>query len=77
MHCYVSMLTVYVIPATSEHYTCMVDLPGRAGHLQEADNMIKEMFSKPNVAASSRKICPTDMLDQLGALLVTEVKFLL
>jgi pentatricopeptide repeat protein len=73
MHCYGSMLTVYMIPATLEHYTCMVDLLGRAGHLQEADNMIKEMFSKPNVAACGPKsallICWTS--------LVTEVNFLL
>ncbi|KAH9532480.1 hypothetical protein CY35_19G097600 [Sphagnum magellanicum] len=32
---------VYRIPAKLEHYTCMVDLLGRAGHLQEAENMIQ------------------------------------
>jgi pentatricopeptide repeat protein len=66
MHCYVSMLTVYMIPATSEHYTCMVDLLGGAGHLQEADNMIKEMFSRRNVAACRPKsallICWTSLV---------------
>lgn len=31
-----------VIP-TLEHYACMVDLLGRAGHLQEAEKFIKEM----------------------------------
>ncbi|CAK9882156.1 unnamed protein product [Sphagnum jensenii] len=35
------MTTVYRIPAKLEHYTCMVDLLGRAGHLQEAENMIQ------------------------------------
>jgi hypothetical protein len=24
-----------------EHYTCMVELVGHAGHLQEAENMVK------------------------------------
>jgi pentatricopeptide repeat protein len=40
--CYcVSMSTVYMISANLKHYTCMVDLLGHAGHLQEAENMIK------------------------------------
>ncbi|CAK9253763.1 unnamed protein product [Sphagnum jensenii] len=44
------MTTVYRIPAKLEHYTCMVDLLGRAGHLQEAENMIQGMPCKPNAA---------------------------
>jgi pentatricopeptide repeat protein len=32
-----------------EHYTCMVDLLGHAGHLQEAENMIKAMPWEPDV----------------------------
>ncbi|KAH9532406.1 hypothetical protein CY35_19G091900 [Sphagnum magellanicum] len=51
MHCYASMITVYMISAKSEHYTCMVDLLGHAGHLQEAENMIKTMPCKPSLAA--------------------------
>jgi pentatricopeptide repeat protein len=41
MCCYASMATVHMISAKLEHYTCMFDLLGRAGHLQEAENMIK------------------------------------
>jgi hypothetical protein len=38
---YSSMSTVYRMSAKLEHYTYMVDLLGRAGHLQEAESMIK------------------------------------
>jgi pentatricopeptide repeat protein len=37
--------------AKAEHYTCMVDLLGHAGHLKEAENIIKAMPCKPDVAA--------------------------
>ncbi len=46
MRCYVSMVTDYMTPAKLEHYTCMtcmVDLLGCAGHLQEAENMVMAM----------------------------------
>jgi hypothetical protein len=39
---------VYMISAKLDHYTYIVDLPGHAGHLQEAENVIKEMPCKPN-----------------------------
>jgi pentatricopeptide repeat protein len=48
---YASMIRDYMIPAKLEHYTCMVDLLGRAGHLQEAENMIMAMPCKPQAAA--------------------------
>jgi pentatricopeptide repeat protein len=44
--CYTSMITDYMISPKLEHYTCMVDLLGRAGHLQEAENMIMVMPCK-------------------------------
>jgi pentatricopeptide repeat protein len=46
--CYASMSTVHKISATLEHHTCMVDLLGHAGHLQEAKNVIKAIACKPN-----------------------------
>jgi hypothetical protein len=49
--CYASMVTGYIISAKSEHYTCMVDLLGRAGHLQEAENMVMAMPCQPHVGA--------------------------
>ncbi|CAK9193903.1 unnamed protein product [Sphagnum jensenii] len=51
MHCYASMVTDYMISAKLEHYTCMVDLLGRAGRLQEAKNMVMAVPCKPHVAA--------------------------
>ncbi|CAK9866876.1 unnamed protein product [Sphagnum jensenii] len=51
MDCYASMSTVHMISPKLEHYTCIVDLLGRAGRLQEAENMIMMMPGKPYVAA--------------------------
>jgi pentatricopeptide repeat protein len=48
--CYASMSTIHKISAKLEHYTCVVDLLGRARHLQEAEDMIKAMPYNPNVA---------------------------
>jgi hypothetical protein len=41
----------YAISAKLEHYTCMVNLLGHAGHLQEAENMVMAMPPEPHVAA--------------------------
>eukprot|EP01018_Ginkgo_biloba_P009799 Gb_07723 [translate_table: standard] len=41
----------YHITPTVEHYCCMVDLLGRAGHLYEAYDFINKMPIKSNVAA--------------------------
>jgi pentatricopeptide repeat protein len=49
---YASMIRDYMIPAKLEHYTCMVDLLGRAGHLQKAENMIMAMPCKPQDAGA-------------------------
>jgi len=51
MHCYASMVTDYTSSAKLEHYTCMVNLLGHAGHLQEAQNMVMVMPWKPHEAA--------------------------
>ncbi|CAK9200347.1 unnamed protein product [Sphagnum troendelagicum] len=51
MCCYASMSKVHMISAKLEHYTCMLDLLGCAGHLQEAENMTTMMPGKPYVAA--------------------------
>ncbi|XP_057825115.2 putative pentatricopeptide repeat-containing protein At5g08490 [Cryptomeria japonica] len=42
------MIKDYCITPNMEHYACMVDLLGRAGHLQEAYNFIKNMPLKPH-----------------------------
>jgi len=42
------MIQCYGIRPVMEHYCCMVDLLGRAGHLDEAQNFINKMPIKPN-----------------------------
>lgn len=50
VHCYASMIIVYTVSAKLGHYTCMGDLLGHAGNLQEAENTIKRMPHKPHVS---------------------------
>lgn len=45
-----SMLKVYGIKPKLEHYGCMVDLLGRAGHLEESLCFIESMPMEPNVS---------------------------
>eukprot|EP01018_Ginkgo_biloba_P022532 Gb_14918 [translate_table: standard] len=40
----------YGITPTMEHYGCMVDLLGRAGHLEEAEDFINKMPIKPDAS---------------------------
>lgn len=43
-----SMVEVYNIRPTMEHYGCVVDMLGRAGMLEEAYEIVKNMPMKPN-----------------------------
>lgn len=45
-----SMNRDYGVIPNSKHYTCMVDLLGRAGRLDEAQNLMKNMPFKPDAA---------------------------
>ncbi|KAL5991035.1 hypothetical protein ACLOJK_011941 [Asimina triloba] len=46
-----SMTQIYNIEATDKHYACMVDLFGRAGMFEEAEELIISMPSKPRASA--------------------------
>ncbi|XP_027920557.1 pentatricopeptide repeat-containing protein At4g02750-like [Vigna unguiculata] len=46
---FTSMLSKYGIEAEMEHYTCMVDLYGRAGQFDEAVKLIENMPFEPDV----------------------------
>lgn len=48
-HYFAFMSTVYDITPTREHYACMVDLFGRAGLLNQADEFIQEMPCEPDI----------------------------
>jgi len=49
VRCYASI--VIGCCAKLQHYTCMVDLIGHAGHPQEAEDMVMPMSCKPHVTA--------------------------
>lgn len=42
------MTDVYGVSLTLEHYGCMVDLLGRAGHVQEAKELVLNMPMQPD-----------------------------
>ncbi|PSS11821.1 Pentatricopeptide repeat-containing protein [Actinidia chinensis var. chinensis] len=48
MMCFELMRRVHKVEPKLQHYGCMVDILGRAGHLQEAMSFIEEMPIKPN-----------------------------
>eukprot|EP01018_Ginkgo_biloba_P023510 Gb_17379 [translate_table: standard] len=50
LECFDSMTQYYKIKPEVEHYTCMVDLLGRAGQLDEAYEFIKKMPVEPTSA---------------------------
>ncbi|XP_027342459.1 pentatricopeptide repeat-containing protein At4g02750-like [Abrus precatorius] len=47
---FLSMHKDYGITPNSKHYTCMIDLLGRAGRLEEAHNLIRNMPFEPDAA---------------------------
>ncbi|KAL4187267.1 hypothetical protein AMTRI_Chr09g18100 [Amborella trichopoda] len=46
--CFQSMLKDFSLEPELEHYACMVDLLGRAGHLEEAEEFIRKMPIVPD-----------------------------
>ncbi|KAL0905652.1 hypothetical protein M5K25_024088 [Dendrobium thyrsiflorum] len=50
LHYFGSMSAKYGVTPNLRHYGCMVDLLGRAGHLEEAHNFIQDMPIKPDAA---------------------------
>ncbi|KAG0498491.1 hypothetical protein HPP92_003182 [Vanilla planifolia] len=67
-HWFRAMRTEYNIEPGVEHYGCMVDLLGRAGHLNEAYDLIKQMKPKPDfvVWGSLLSACKTYKNVDLG-----------
>ncbi|KAJ7524892.1 hypothetical protein O6H91_17G026300 [Diphasiastrum complanatum] len=47
-YCFESMSPIYGVQATVKHYCCMVDLYGRLGLLDEAEDIIKTMRHQPD-----------------------------
>ncbi|KAF8395694.1 hypothetical protein HHK36_019644 [Tetracentron sinense] len=51
---------------TIDHYTCLVDLLARAGHLEEASNLIQEMPFNPNEVIWSSLLAASSIHGNIG-----------
>ncbi|KAF3557261.1 hypothetical protein F2Q69_00010799 [Brassica cretica] len=51
LHCFKLMTEVYKMEAEEEHYTCLIDLLGRAGFIDEALDVLRSMPIEPRVDA--------------------------
>ncbi|XP_031267863.1 pentatricopeptide repeat-containing protein At5g48910-like [Pistacia vera] len=67
-HYFHSMLDVHEIKPELDHYACMVDLLGRAGLLEEAENFIASMPMKPDnvIWGTLLGACRVHGNDQMG-----------
>lgn len=71
-----SMKEIYKIEPNVKHYSCMVDLLGRAGFLREAEDLIETMPMAPDVATwgallgACRKHGESEMGERIGRRLV-------
>ncbi len=66
MQCYASMVMVYMISPKLEHYTCMVNVLGLVGHVQEVENMLKMMPNKYNKVGTCRIYGNVEMGECVG-----------
>lgn len=51
LHCFKLMTEVYKIEPEEKHYTCLIDLLGRAGFIDEAINVLRSMPMEPRTDA--------------------------
>ncbi|XP_061371096.1 putative pentatricopeptide repeat-containing protein At1g17630 isoform X2 [Gastrolobium bilobum] len=71
------MVTEFRIEPNVEHYACMVDLLGRAGFLQEASDIVRNMPIEPNECVwgallnSCRMYRDTDIVEETAAHILT------
>ncbi|XP_016903260.2 pentatricopeptide repeat-containing protein At2g13600 isoform X2 [Cucumis melo] len=70
-----SMTAQHGLMPLKDHYTCMVDLLGRAGYLEEAKNLIEEMSMQPDaiVWGSLLAACKVHRNIQLGEYVVEKL----
>ncbi|MCD7457477.1 hypothetical protein HAX54_035188 [Datura stramonium] len=74
-HFFYSLESTYGIKPSIEHYSCVVDLLGRAGHLEEAESIIRGMVITPNevVLGSLLGSCSVHKNLELGERLMKEL----
>ncbi|XP_011079953.1 pentatricopeptide repeat-containing protein At1g06140, mitochondrial-like [Sesamum indicum] len=72
---YISMINSYGILPNMEHYSCMVDLLGRAGHICDACNFIRTMPEEPdgNVLGCLLAACRVHNMVEPAYLLAKEI----
>ena len=63
---FIAMLAEYGIQAEMEHYTCMVDLYGRAGQFDKAEKLIKSMPFEPDVVLWGALLAACGLHSNLG-----------
>ncbi|THG15170.1 pentatricopeptide repeat-containing protein At5g50990 [Camellia sinensis] len=75
-HKYFDSMTCYSIQPQLEHYGAMVDLLGRAGHLDEAYSIIKEMPMEPDIVIwrALLSACRTQRNSDLGEVAIKKIK---
>ncbi|KAK4370469.1 hypothetical protein RND71_009944 [Anisodus tanguticus] len=74
-HFFRTLESTYGIKPSIEHYSCVVDLLGRAGHLEEAESIIRGMTIHPNevVLVSLLTACSVHKNLELGECLMKEL----
>ncbi|KAL6136534.1 hypothetical protein ACLB2K_061829 [Fragaria x ananassa] len=74
-HYFQNLEALYGVTPTIEHYACMVDVLGRAGHLEEAETLIKTMPMPPNEVVLGSLIGPCSVhgKPQLGERLLQDL----
>ncbi|CAN4097560.1 unnamed protein product [Withania somnifera] len=75
LHFFYNLESTYGIKPSIEHYSCVVDLLGRAGHLEEAESIIRGMTIPPNevVLGSLLGSCSVHKNLKLGERLMKEL----
>ncbi|KAL7141010.1 hypothetical protein ABFS83_08G025800 [Erythranthe nasuta] len=70
-----SLENVYNIKPSMENYACMVDLLGRAGHLEEAEAVIRRMPMRPNevVLGSLLGACKVHRMQEMSERVVRDL----
>jgi len=72
LHYFESMTSVHRISATVEHYVWLVDLFGCAGHLDEAEDLVRRMPGEPDTSvwrallAACRVPCNVEMGEHIA-----------
>ncbi|KAH0697666.1 hypothetical protein KY290_014111 [Solanum tuberosum] len=68
MEHFYSMARDYGIVTNPRHYTCMIDLLGRAGRLDDAQNLMKDMPCEPATWAALLGIRALECRDECPSL---------